>query len=105
MDKIRIKSIQDNLEKLEKETKRKTIYSLDFKGELWLIITKDDIYVKMWNPTCPSIPELKLWNEDIEDNFDDCVYKHFEDYDDEELEDIVCAMIKECNYSERKFKE
>ena len=40
MDKINIKSIQ---EELEKETNHKTYYSLDFKGELWLIITKDEI--------------------------------------------------------------
>ena len=105
MDKIRIKSIQENLEKFEKETNKKTFYSLDFRGELWLIITKNEIYVRNWNPTCPSIPQLKFWNDDQTDEYDDCIYMHFEEYDDTELNDIVVAMIKECKYSERKFGE
>ena len=105
MKKIRIKSIQENLEKFEKETNKKKFYSLDFKGELWLIITKDEIYVRNWNPTCPSIPQLKLWNDEQADEFDDCTYMHFEDYEDTELNDIVVSMTKECKYSERKFGE
>ena len=105
MEKIRIKSIQENLEKIEKETNKITYYSLDFRGELWLIITKDEIYVKNWNPTCPSIPQLKFWDDDKADKFDECIYKHYEEYEDEELNDIVSSMIKECKYSERKFGE
>ena len=103
MNKIRIKSLQENLEKLEKETKQRKFYSLDFKGELWLIITKDEIYVKNWNPTCPAIPQFKFWNVNQSDEFDDCIYMHFDEYEDDELNDIVDAMIKECKYSERKF--
>ena len=80
MNNLNIKKLQ---EELIKENKNK-FYSLDFNGELWLIVTKDDIYVKCWNPTCPSIPEFKLWNEEIEENFDECIYKHFENYEDEE---------------------
>lgn len=105
MDKIRIKNMQENLEKIELETKKKKFYSLDFRGELWLIITKDEIYVKNWNPTCPTIPQLKLWDDDQADEFDDCMYLHFEEYEDEELNDIVTVMINECKYSERKFGE
>lgn len=105
MDKINIKNFQKKLEKLENDTKQKNFYSLDFRGELWLIITKDEIYVKNWNPTCPSIPQLKFWNEDKADEFDNCIYMHFEDYEDKKLNDIVAAMIKECKYSERKFGE
>ena len=35
--------------------------------------------------------------------FDDSTYIHFDDYLDEELNDIVLSMVKECKYSERKF--
>lgn len=102
MNKIRIKSFQ---EKLEKENNKKIFYSLDFKGELWLIVTKDEIYVRNWNPTCPSIPDFKFWSEEKENEFDDCIYMHFEEYDDAELDDIISLMIKECKYTERKFGE
>ena len=105
MNKIRIKSIQEDLEKIEKETNQKIFYSLDFKGNLWLIVTKDEIYVKSWNPTCPSIPQLKYWDEDYMENFDDCNYIHFDEYDHTELNDVVVAMTKECKYSLRKFGE
>lgn len=105
MDKIKIKSIQKNLEELEKTTNKKIFYSLDFRGEFWLIVTKDEIYVRNWNPTCPPIPQLKNWNDDQADEFDDCTYMHFEDYEAEELNDIVDTMIKECKYSLRKFGE
>ena len=105
MNKIRIKSIQEELDKLEKETNKKKFYSLDFMGELWLIITKDNIYVRNWNPTCPSIPNLKFWNDDQVDEFEDCKYIHFDNYKDEELNKLVNEMIKECKYIERKFGE
>ena len=105
VNKISIKSIQENLEKLEKETNQRKFYSLDFRGEFWLIVTKDEIYVKNWNPTCPAIPQLKFWNDDQSDEFDDCIYMHFEEYEDSELNNVVDEMIRECKYNERKFGE
>ena len=105
MDKIKIKSIQKNLEELEKTTNQDSYYSLDFNGGLWIIVTKDEIYVKDWNPTCPSIPMLKNWDEDYAYEFDTGTYFHIEDYEAEELNDIVDTMIKECKYSLRKFGE
>lgn len=102
---MNIKRIQDELLKLKKDTNQDSYYSLDFNGGLWIIVTKDEIYVKDWNPTCPSIPMLKNWDEDYAYEFDTGTYFHIEDFTDLELNDLIATMVEECKYTVRKFGE
>lgn len=95
---IVIKNIQDSLKDNE-------CHEVEFKDNIWIVVAKDEIFVKDWTPVCPTIPNMKLWNDDLYEKYTYNKYEQITDFDNVEVNDVIATMLEECKYSLCRFGE
>ncbi len=87
---------------LQKSLKDKDLIEIDFKDNAIIMVTKNEIYLKVWGPTSISVYFLPSWNVDMYGDFDNYDYIQLQKDDDifnDYWDRIAKRLVEKCNYT------
>ena len=95
-------SVEDlNVVELQKNLRDKEMTELDFVGDIGLVITKDEVYIKREEAYSPDTGNLKMWKWDLLDNFEIQNYFTVEYEETEQIERVLADIFTKCKRSDQ----
>ncbi len=94
-----------DLWELQQSLNEKDLVEVDFKDDTWIVITKNEVYVKRWCPANMPTDCFKIWQEDMYDNYDTVDYIQLENdnYDRSDWIKMIQRLFEKGNYTFNEY--